>query len=241
MKKFIIFLIFANLCFANTIYVAVAANVSYAFDELKTKFNEIYPNIQVLPTFSGSGTLTSQIKNQAPFSVFISADTYYPDLLYKDNLTSQKTKIYAKGSLVLVSFSKKNINIFNLTNKDITKIAVANPKLAPYGKATMQVLQNLNLLKDVEKKIVFANNISQTLAYSKSAADAGFVAKSSIFSPNLKNQNFSYADINSSLYEDINQGIVLIKKYQNDKSAKAFYDFILSKEAKKIFKKYGYR
>ena len=236
----ILFFVSINLQ-AQTINIAVAANVSYAIDELKAEFVKMHPNIKVQVTLGSSGKLTAQIKNGAPYGLFMSANMNYPEALYKDKVAISKPTVYALGALSLFSVHKqdfsKGINI--LKAKQIKKIAIANPKTAPYGIAAFEALKNAKIYEDVKSKFVYGESISQTVTYAVIAADIGIIAKSSLFSSKMSKykEGVNWIALNQKLYTPIKQGIVLIK---NSDAYKAFYDFILSEKAKTIFKKYGY-
>lgn len=242
MKKFLIlFIIFSLNLFANSINIAIASNVSYAINELIKEFNKTNPNTKVQITLGSSGKLTAQIINGAPYNLFMSADMKYPEKLYRNSLTIYEPKIYAKGGLSIIS--SKDINLAKdlrfLTDKNIDKIAIANPKTAPYGKATIEALKNANIYNDIKNKFVYAESISQTVTYALKASDLGFIAKSSLYSEKMKKYK-NYIDVDTKLYTPINQGIVLLNKKKNSSEAKAFYEFILSDKAQTIFKQYGY-
>ena len=244
-KKFLlIFLLIFTSTFASNINVAVAANVSYAINDLIKEFNTIYPDIKVRVTLGSSGKLTAQINHAAPYDIFMSANMKYPEFLYKNNLAITKPTIYTKGALAILSTKKKDftngINI--ITNKNIKVIAVANPKTAPYGIATEEALKNANLYKLTKHKFIYAESISQTVSYTMNASDLGFVAKSSLYSSHMKQykEGINWIDVDTSLYTAINQGIVILKKAKNNNNVKKFYDFILSKNAQSILQRFGY-
>ena len=237
-------LLLAGSLYAGTINVAVAANVSYAIDELKGEFNKLYPNTKINVTLGSSGKLTAQIKHGAPYQIFMSANMKFPQSLYEDGIAITKPIVYAQGSLAILSSSKKEFSkgIAIVKDKSINKIAIANPKTAPYGKATVEALKNGGILADVEKKFVYGESISQTVSYSVTAADIGFIAKSSLYSPKMSayKEGVNWADVDPKLYTPINQGIVILKNASDNTEAKAFYDFMLSSKAKEIMKKFGY-
>ncbi len=237
MKKLILLFLFSGSIFANEINIAVAANVSYAIKPLIHEFNKTN-TVKVRVILGSSGKLTAQIKNGAPYDIFLSANMKYPNRLYSDGIAISKPIAYAKGTLALFSSKKKVLNDISIIN-NAKKIAIANPKTAPYGKAAYEAITNAGLLESNIKKLVYAENISQAVQYTLVAADFGFIAKSSLYSPKMTKykENENYIDISKALYTPIKQGIILISKKQ---SAKDFYDFILSKNAKKIFKKFGY-
>jgi|SRR5574344_959600 molybdate transport system substrate-binding protein len=245
MKKIILSLVLLYLnIFAGTINVAVAANVSYAINDLIKEFNKTNPDTKVEIVLGSSGKFTTQIQNGGPFDIFMSADMKFPQTLEKENLTATKPVIYAQGSLAMLSAKSfdfsKGINL--VTDSNINKIAIANPKTAPYGTAAQEALKNLNILDEVESKFVYAESISQAVTYTITAADIGFIAKSSLYDENMKQykENINWVSIDPKLYTPIDQGIVLLKRAENNTEAKAFYDFILSDNAKDIFKKFGY-
>ncbi len=230
---------------AKIINVAASANVSYAIGSIVKEFEKTHSNIKVQIILASSGKLTAQIKNGAPYQLFLSANMKYPNALYRDNLAITKPKIYAKGSLALLSSTPQdfNNNIIITTNKKIQTIAVANPKTAPYGKAAIEALKKANLYKRVKNKLIFTETVSQAVAYTLKATDMGFVAKSLLFSPKMAKykKGINWIEVNPNLYTPINQGIVILKNGSKNKDVQEFYNFILSKKAKKIFKKYGYQ
>ncbi len=230
--------------YAGNINIAVAANVSYAIDELKKEFNKLYPNTKVLVTLGSSGKLTAQIKNGAPYMLFMSANMNYPKALCQDNIAVTKPFIYAQGGLAYLSIKEQDFSkgIKLIESMHIKKIAVANPKTAPYGIATLEAMKNGGVYKNVVKKFVYGESISQTVSYAVIAADIGFIAKSSLYSPKMARfkKGINWAEVNPKLYTPINQGIVILKEGEKNSEVLAFYNFILSKKAKKIFTDFGY-
>ena len=229
---------------AGEINIAVAANVSYAMDELKAEFAKTNPDTKVQVTLGSSGKLTAQIKNGAPYGLFMSANMKYPEALYDDKIAITKPIVYAQGALAYLSVNKQDFSkgIALLEDDKIIKIAIANPKTAPYGKATIEALKNANIYDAVKAKFVYGESISQTVSYAVMAAEIGIIAKSSLYSPKMSQyaENVNWSPVDPSLYTPIQQGIVLLKNSEDDKAYRAFYDFILSDKAKVIFKKYGY-
>jgi len=244
LKKIISLSLLTTSLFAGNINIAAAANVSYSIDTLKKEFNKLYPDTNVKVTLGSSGKLTSQIKYGAPYDLFMSANIKYPELLYKDGLAVTKPVVYALGALSY--FSTRNINFSNdinfLKNKNIRKIAVANPKTAPYGKATLQALKNAKLYNQLKHKFIYAESISQTVSYCVTAADVGIIAKSALYSSKmaLYKRHIHYKDVDPKLYTAISQAVVILKRGENNEEVKAFYNFILSQKGKKIFKDFGY-
>ena len=233
-----------NILFAGQIRVAMAANVSYVSKALVTTFHTLYPEITVQVILGSSGKLTAQIKHGAPFDLFMSADMKYPQRLYDEGLAVEKPMVYAKGRLVFFSLRKRDFSrgISFLKDNNINTIAIANPQIAPYGRATKEALIHAKLYKKLQKKFVYAESVSQSVAYAISVADIGIIATAAMYAPQMKpyKNTSHFAEVDTALYSPIEQGIVILKNAKAKQEAKVFYDFMLSKEAKEILKKYGY-
>ncbi len=245
MKKILLILLFMVMgLHAGEIKVAVAANVGYAIDDLKKAFHALYPEIKVQVILGSSGKLTAQIKNGAPYQLFMAANMKYPEALYKDGIAVTRPLVYAQGSLAYLSNRPQDFIKGIALTKDATiqKIAVANPKTAPYGKAAVEAMRKGGVLEAVEKKFVYAESISQTVSYAVTAADIGFIAKSSLYSPKMAHfkEGVHWTDVDSKLYTPISQGIVVLNNGETSSEVAAFYTFMLSAKAKKILQNYGY-
>ncbi|MDD5202531.1 MAG: molybdate ABC transporter substrate-binding protein [Sulfurimonas sp.] len=245
MKKILaIFTLCMSTLFAGEINIAVAANVSYAMDALKAEFAKTHPQTEVKVTLGSSGKLTAQIKNGAPYGIFMSADMFYPEALYKENIATTKPLMYAQGALAFLSVKPQDYTkgMQLLEDAAIEKIAVANPKTAPYGIAAIEAMHKSGVYENVKKKLVFAESISQTVSYTVTATQIGLIAKSSLYSPKMAQykENIHWASVDSSLYAPIDQGIVLLKYAGDSQEYKDFYDFIMSAKAKEILRRYGY-
>lgn len=235
---------FSLLSYAGEVRAAVAANVSYAIEELKSEFAKTNPETKVDIILGSSGKLTAQIKKGAPFDLFMSANMKYPNALREDKIAITEPIVYAQGALA--AFTVRDLPLENpmelLLSDKVAKIAIANPKTAPYGKAALDAFKAAGIYEKIEKKLVFAESITQSVQYAMTATDIGFIAKSTLFSPKMDayKEGKNWVDVDSTLYIPIKQGIVLLKHGAENREAKAFYDFMLSKRAKKIFKAYGY-
>ena len=244
LKILLITILLSSLSMAKTIKVAVAANVSYAIDDLKKEFNKLYPNTKVQVILGSTGKLTAQIKNKAPYDILMGANMMYPETLYKEGFAVTRPLIYAQGSLALISAKKYDLSkgIETIKNEGVKKIAVANPKTAPYGIATAEALKNAKLYDAVKDKFVFGESISQTVTYAMKATDLGFIAKSSLYRPQMAHfkKGENWVEVDAKLYTPIDQGIVILKQAESNCEVSAFYSFILSRKAKIIFEKFGY-
>ena len=163
----------------DKISVAVAANFINAFQEIAQDF-EARTGVKVEATFSSTGRFYAQIKNGAPYDVFLSADEERPDLLHREGWT-EGTFIYARGRAVLWSADKSFCKGADwpdaLKNEKIKKISLPNPSLAPYGASAKAALEAAGIWEQLQEKLVFAETIAQSFQYaSTGAVDAGFCA-----------------------------------------------------------------
>jgi molybdate transport system substrate-binding protein len=247
MKKYltIIFLIlvFPVCVFAEDLTVAAAANAQFVLEGLKTAF-EKDSGITIKTIIGSSGKLITQIKNGAPFDVFLSADMEYPQAIYKEGLAVVEPKTYAYGVLVLWTFKDIDLTkgIGVITESQVKKIAIANPQTAPYGREAVNAIKFYKLYPAVNHKLVYGESISQVNQFVASlAADIGFTAKSIVAAPNMKDKG-RWVEIDPKAHHPIAQGVVILKYGQDHHSeaAKKFFDFLFSDTAKEIFKRYGY-
>jgi molybdate transport system substrate-binding protein len=218
--------------------IAAAANMQFAMEAITKAFAE-QTGIKSETVIGSSGKLTAQIKASAPYDIFISADMKYPNFLYENGFAKHPPKVYAKGKLVLWSVKEGIVpSISILTTPQIRHIVLANPKIAPYGKAAMETIQSYELEERVKDKFVFGESIAQTNQFIHSqAAEIGFTAKSVVLSPLMKNKG-QWIEIPDSLYSPIEQGIILLN--EPSKAALAFQNFLFSKKGKAILETYGY-
>ncbi|HEY2581461.1 MAG TPA: molybdate ABC transporter substrate-binding protein [Mucilaginibacter sp.] len=241
--KFLIalYLFFLSTAFAQNLKVAVAANLQSVIKVLGQDFKQ-KTGITIDPIVGSSGNLTEQIKNGAPYDVFLSADISFPETLFKDGFSSKKPVVYAQGSLIICS--NQDIDLTNwdklLSTEKIKKIAIANPKIAPYGKAAEETLQQKGIFSTIQPKIVYGESISQVNTYiTTGVVEIGFTTQALVKDPASKTQLY-WKEIDPKTYAPIEQGMVLIKRADANQDAKKFYEYVLSPSAKAIFKEYGY-
>lgn len=222
--------------------VAAAANVQYTMEELKSVFADS-TGITIQTVYGSSGKLCTQIKNSAPFDIFVSADTRFPDSLQVWGLTIGTPQIYAYGSLVLWTTKplKPNTDLSILQSNEINKVAIADPKSAPYGAEAVHALETSGLLEKVKAKIIYGDNIMQVGQYvSSGAVDIGFCARSIVMSNSLKTTG-TWVEVDSTFYNRIAQAAVLLKHSNGSVQSTNFYNFLFSQKAKEIFIRNGYR
>lgn len=228
-------------CYSAEALLAVAANFSVPARAIATQFEQVTGH-KILVSQGSSGKLYAQIRNGAPFDVFLSADQKHPQLLLEQGLAVVDSRFtYAHGALAL--WSAKNDMMLDehvLARQEFKKIALANPDLAPYGLAALQALESMKLDKALQKKMVYGENISQTYQFVASGnAELGFVALSQVFT-NEDAHGGSYWRIPSLLHEAIAQDAVLLLQGSNNEAAQAFMNYLSSAEAVEIITRYGY-
>ena len=248
MKKHILFLkslitgiiiISSGQSIAEEIRIAVASNFATAITSIAQRF-EANTDHQVTLSFGSTGKHYAQIKNGAPFDIFFAADSKRPELLEKQGIAITGSRFtYATGKLVLWSPKENYVDSSGkvLEQMNFRHLAIANPKLAPYGKAAMEILQARGVWDTLKSRTVRGENISQTFQFVNSYnAELGFVAYSQI--KHAKHSvNGSWWQIPQSLYSPIEQQAVLLKQNQ---AARDFLSFIKSNESLEIIRSFGY-
>lgn len=228
---------------AEQISVAVASNFNVAMREIVQRFEQETGH-QVVLSFASSGKIFAQIQHGAPFNVFFSADQVIPTKLVDLGLAVAGSQFtYAVGSLVLWSKDSTLIDeeAKALRELQFNRLAIANPKLAPYGAAAVDVLANLQLVEQTRPRWVRGENINQTFQFVMSGnADMGFIALSQVMKNNRIEMGSAWI-IPSNLYQPIRQDAVLLKNGSNSPAAKALLQFMKSESALEIIRSFGYR
>ena len=235
-------LLLVSPAFAQNVKVAVAANLQAVIKVLGQDFKQ-KTGITIEPIVGSSGNLTTQIRNGAPYDVFLSADMGFPGSLFKESFCAKKPVVYAQGSLIICS--NQDIGFENwerlLLTERVKKIAIANPAIAPYGKAAQETLRDKGILNDIRPKIVYGESISQVDTYiTTGVVEVGFTTQALVKDPANKTMLY-WKVIDPKTYAPIEQGMALLKHADANSSAEKFYQYILSPAAKAVFKKYGYR
>ena len=234
--------LFAFRAYSQKITIAAAADTRYVMEELSKEFQKANPSIQVDFIYGSSGNLYQQIVNSAPYDVFFSADLSFPEKLYQNGLTTTNPKLYGIGHLVLWS-SKIDISkgIESFKSPDLKKIAIANPKVAPYGKRALECLQYYHIYTSIENNIVQGENVSQAAQFALSGnAEIGIIALSIALSPEMSTKG-KYFLLDEKSYSKLEQAYVVIKRSDSNKNVMIFTKFIESESARKIFRKYGFK
>ena len=225
----------------DSLTLATAANMQFAMQDLSDRFTAD-TGIPCKITVSSSGKLTAQIREGAPFDLFVSADMKYPEALYQEGLGERPPKVYAYGKLVLYTLSDSlEPSLEKLSDPGVQHIAMANPETAPYGAAALEVLRHYGLYQAVQEKLVYGESIAQTNQFIVSrAAEMGFTAMAAVRSPEMQGKG-RWTAIDPQTYSPIAQGALLLKgNAQKQAAALAFYEYLSSPEAAGILEKYGY-
>lgn len=253
MKKLLISAIALVACSASasaqtTIRIAAAADLEPVLPPILAQF-EKESGIHAEATYKASAALTTQIMNGAPFDVFLSADLGYPQRLIAAGLAQGLGDgvggapiTYGFGTLVLWTRNDSHLPRLSmdlLRRPEVQRIAIANPSRAPYGRAAMAALQRYGLLKDVQAKLVTAENIAQAAQFVDSDnANVGFISLTAASTPRLKSDGH-YFVVPTSLYAPIEQGAVLIAHAPNRVAAKKFLVYLMSTPAQQSMRQHG--
>lgn len=227
--------------FAGEVSVAVAANFTDATRQIVLLFEKATGH-KARVSYGSTGKLYAQIEHGAPFEVYLAADTKRPIKAEKEGLAVMGSRfVYARGKLVLWS---ARADLFSdgesyLKNATFSRVAMANPKTAPYGFAARQVMEHIGIWSRLQSRLVRGDSIAQTFQFvATSNAQAGFVAYSQVKA--WKGSAGSIWLIPANYYAPINQAAVLLKKGQSNPAAKAFLEFLKGPAARKVIERYGY-
>lgn len=239
-RLFLLIIILSPACAlsSNPLHLAVASNFIAPVKQIVLDFEQETGNpIQL--SFGSSGKLYAQIIHNAPYDIFLSADTLKPQTLIENQHALPNSLVtYAKGKLALWSVNPLQATSLEKVLLEAKRIAIANPKLAPYGKAARESMDKLSLWNQVKSKVVQGENIGQTyqFVYSQNA-EVGFVAYSQVLSGQLKGHTMSVPDY---LYNDIAQSGVILSRSKNIPLAQAFMAFLMRPDTQAKIATFGY-
>ncbi|MNO81255.1 Molybdate-binding periplasmic protein precursor [compost metagenome] len=235
-------LIIVNSAWADEVQVAVAANFTAPIQAIAKDFQQDTGHT-LIAAYGATGQFYAQIKNGAPFEVFLAADDSTPAKLEQEKAIVPGSRFtYAIGTLALWSAKPGYVDAQGevLKKNDFKHLSIANPKTAPYGLAATQVLDKLQLTEATKAKLVEGQNITQAFQFvSTGNAELGFVALSQIYKDG-KVENGSAWVVPSSLHEPIRQDAVILNKGKDNPAAKAFIEYLKSPKAAALIKSYGY-
>lgn len=241
---YLLILLFGMPLMGQSVKVAVAANAQFVVRKLAQDFKK-RTGISIQVISGSSGKLATQIKNGAPYDIFLSADMSFAEDVYASGYSIAKPEVYALGSLIICSSTGADLGNWKayMLAAGNGKIAIGNPELAPYGKAAMQALRYYKVDRHIKNKLVYAESISQVNTYIlKGAAVLGFTTQALVYELPTE-QNLRWQQIDPASYQPIEQGAVILKHATKStfKNNKEFYNYLFSSNARTIFKRYGYK
>jgi molybdate transport system substrate-binding protein len=222
-----------------TLLIAAASDLQFALADAAGQFHHAHPHTEVRVSYGSSGNFYAQIRNGAPFDLFLSADVQYPRNLANDGLARAGSLfVYAAGRLaVWVPAASPLDPATALRDPSLRHVAIANPAHAPYGRAAEAALRNMGLYQSVGQKLVLGENISQTLEFVQSgAADVGLVALSLAIAPTVRAQG-RYWEVPLDAYPRMEQGGVILK---DSEPAREFRAWLLAPAGRRLLKQYGF-
>lgn len=220
--------------------IAAASDLQAALPRLAEGFRA-KSGIAITPTFLSSGLLAQQIKQGAPYDVFLSADeAFVRGLARGGSIRPESVRNYGQGSLVLAVYREAGNGVGSLADlarPEVKKIALANPETAPYGKAGKQALERAGLWEKLQPKIVIAESVRQALLYAqKGDAEAALVGRAIAKIPEVRT-----VEIEASLYDPIVQALGIVADSSRQADAGAFVAFVLGGEGQAILKEFGFK
>jgi molybdate transport system substrate-binding protein len=226
--------------------VAAAADLKFALDEINTAFHAKHPDITVQVSYGSSGNFFAQLSNRAPFDMFFSADVDYPRQLIAKGVAAKETEfLYAVGRLVVwvprtSTLDLTRLGIKALVDPSIRKIAIANPKHAPYGRAAEAAMKTLGVYEAAQERLVYGENIAQTAQFVQTgAADIGIIALSLAVAPALKDEG-RFWEVPLESYPRIEQGGIILSWATDTVAAQTLRAFVLGEEGRAVLHRYGF-
>jgi molybdate transport system substrate-binding protein len=220
--------------------IAAASDLQVALPRLAERFMA-KNGVAITPTFQSSGLLAQQIKQGAPYDVFLAAnEAFVRDLAGAKLIRPESVHSYARGSLLLAVYrdlGDRVGSLADLAKPEVKKIALANPETAPYGKAGKQALERAGLWEKLQPKIVIAESVRQALLYAqKGDAEAALVGRAI-----AKISEVRTVEIDPALYDPIVQALGIVADSSRQADAEAFVKFVLGDEGQSILKGFGFK
>jgi len=233
-------LLFSTALFAESLSIFAASSTKPAMQEIVDEFNKHHPKVKIRATYSATGKAYAQFSNGFKYDIFIAADSSYPTKIHTDKNAITEPRVYAYGALALIAKNSELIEggLESIKSDSVKHLSIANPRLAPYGVAALEILNNIGLEDEAKSKLVLGDNIAQSVQFVDSgAAEMGLVAYSLIKGTKKESE---YLLIDPNLYTPMQQAYVLTKYAKDKQVAKEFGDFLLGDFAQKSFQKHGF-
>ncbi len=230
----------------RSLRIAAASDLRFALPDIVAAFERLHPEATVTVTYGSSGNFFAQLSNEAPFDLFLSADSAYPWQLVEQGRAKPGADFgYATGHIVLwtpkgspLDIEKKGIEI--LGDPSVQKIAIANPRTAPYGRAAVAALHSLGVYEAVESRLVYGENVALTAQMVESgAADVGIIALSLVVAPAMQGKGRHWL-IPETSHPPIEQAGVILSWAQDAALADAFRDYLLSGAGADVLRQFGF-
>jgi molybdate transport system substrate-binding protein len=224
--------------------IAAASDLQTVLPGIVRDFERL-ASATVVVSYGSSGSFFAQIQNGAPFDVFLSADVDYPKQLAAAGAADPNTlQVYATGHLVLWARRDTKLDLSrglaSLTDARVRRVAMANPKYAPYGRAAMAALRSARLYDLLQPKLVTGESLAQAAQLVESGnADVGLLSRSLVLGPALKAEG-TYVDIPSSSHPPIDQAAIVVKASREPALARAFITFLGRGEAGRHLERFGF-
>lgn len=235
-------LLLALSAHAEKITIAAAADLKFAMDEIVSTFKKTSAGDELDVIYGSSGKFHTQIQQGAPYDLYFSADIAFPRELAKGGFAASDVKPYAYGRIVLwsPSLDASKLTLDGLTDPKITRIAIANPKHAPYGKRAEEALRASGVWDKIEPKLVYGENIAHTAQFVQTGnAQVGIIALALAVNPELASKG-GYWLVPDKLHKPLEQGFIITKRAADNALAKRFADFMGSTGARAVMTKYGF-
>lgn len=228
----------------QSLTIAAASDLAYCIDALNAEFRRQHPDVDLKTTTGASGNFFAQIKAGAPFDVFLSADLGYPRELIEAGLAEESSLLlYATGHLALWTTREGidlSVGLASLASPAIKRIAIANPDVAPYGRAAKAALQSAGVWDAVRDRLVLGENIAQTAQFVQTGnAEVGLVSLSLLKSPKMAGIG-RHVEIPEALHPRLEQGGVITRHGRPNPLAAAYLQFLASPGARAVFDRYGF-
>jgi len=224
--------------------VAAAADLKFTLDDIAARLAKREPAIRVQPTYGSSGVMHAQLRQRAPHDLFLSADIDYPrDLVSKGIGSDRDLFTYATGRIVVWVSAASGLSLERDGLRALTgarRIAIANPRHAPYGRAAEAALRSAGVWAEVNGRLVLGENVAQAAQFAQSgAADAGIIAKSVALTPAMRKGGRSW-DVPDDAYEPLTQGGLILPWAASRDAAVRFRDYLLGDEGRQVLASYGF-
>ena len=227
---------------AGTLTIAAATDLKFAMDEIVAAFRASRPEDRIDVIYGSSGKFHTQIRQGAPFDLYFSADIAFARSLEQAGLAAGPTRPYAVGRIVLWSNTRdaSRMTLADLADPAVGRIAIANPRHAPYGRRAEEALRAAGVWEQVQGKLVMGENIAQTAQYVQTGnAGIGIIALALALNPTIAAAGGHHL-IDERLHQPLEQGFIVTRQAAGNPLARAFADYMSGGEARAVMIRYGF-